>query len=126
MLRRLVVVCALIVALFTVALASTPVVQARDAVPPDQGTAPYISDFLVCQVAGVAGTYTMSGHVINNPPPGTTVTITGVAGTKTLTVNADGSFSGTVYVAPGTTGGVDATAQTPSGQSSNTRTDLLI
>ena len=122
MLRRLVVACALIVALGPL----TPVAQARDAVPPDQGTGPYISDFSVCQVAGAAGIYTMSGHVVNNPPPGTTVTITGVAGTKTLTVNADGSFSGTVSVPPGTTGGVDATAQTPSGQSSNTRTDLLI
>src|SRR5262245_28119683 len=101
MLRRLVAVCTVIVALGTLSLAPAPIALAGDSVPPDQGTAPWISDFSVCQVAGAAGAYTMSGHVINNPPPGTTVTITGVAGTKTLTVNADGSFSGTVSVPPG-------------------------
>jgi hypothetical protein len=125
MLRRLVILCVGIVALGILVSSLAPMARASS-VPPGWGSAPWISDLSCTAVSGIAGVYAISGHVVNNPPPGTQVTISGIAGNYVVNINGDGSFNCAISVAPGVTGTVTGQASTPGGQTSNSVSDLLL
>jgi hypothetical protein len=125
MLRCLVILCVGIVALGILVGPLAPMARASS-VPPGWGSAPWISDMSCTAVGGIAGAYTISGHVVNNPPPGTQVTISGIAGNYVVNVNPDGSFSCALFVGAGVTGTVTGQASTPGGQTSNSISDLLL
>jgi hypothetical protein len=93
---------------------------------PSGWTNPWITNFSVLPAAGLPNSYTLSGNVTNWANLSQlTVSITGVAGSYTIPVNTDGSFSITVPVALGTSGAVTSQATAGGTNNSNPMSSLL-
>lgn len=84
--------------------------------------APTVSDVMAVQ--GPGNTWTFSGTVSDEVPAGIIVSLEGPPGVngQTATVNADGTFSVTVTLAPGTSGYVTATATDQYGETGSAMT----